>query len=97
MYKEVLLVYLVNELMSNSMIIFTRTVVNTQRQASTFHLIRYANELNSLFRLGSILKTLGFSAVALHGQLSQSDRLGALSKFKSGGRNILIATDVASR
>ena len=31
MYKEVLLVYLVNELMSNSMIIFTRTVVNTQR------------------------------------------------------------------
>lgn len=44
-----------------------------------------------------ILKTLGFSAVPLHGQLSQSLRLGALAKFKSGGRNILVATDVASR
>lgn len=29
--------------------------------------------------------------------MSQPKRLGALGKFKSGGRNILIATDVASR
>ncbi|QRW09412.1 DEAD/DEAH box helicase [Ceratobasidium sp. AG-Ba] len=36
-------------------------------------------------------------AVPLHGQLSQSARLGALNKFKSGGRSLLIATDVASR
>ncbi|MCO5571732.1 hypothetical protein L7F22_025480 [Adiantum nelumboides] len=36
-------------------------------------------------------------AVPLHGQLSQSARLGALAKFKAGGRRILIATDVASR
>ncbi|KAH8117365.1 DEAD-domain-containing protein [Phellopilus nigrolimitatus] len=48
-------------------------------------------------RLGLILKTLGFPAVPLHGQLSQSARLGALAKFKSGGRSILVATDVASR
>jgi ATP-dependent RNA helicase DDX47/RRP3 len=44
-----------------------------------------------------ILRTLGFPAVPLHGQLSQSARLGALAKFKSGGRKILVATDVASR
>lgn len=44
-----------------------------------------------------ILRTLGFSAVPLHGQLNQSERLGALGRFKSGGRNILVATDVASR
>jgi len=33
----------------------------------------------------------------LHGQLSQSQRLGSLSKFQSGSRKILVATDVASR
>lgn len=43
------------------------------------------------------MRTLGFPAVPLHGQLSQSARLGALGKFKSGGRRVLIATDVASR
>ncbi|KAF6764752.1 ATP-dependent rRNA helicase RRP3 [Ephemerocybe angulata] len=47
--------------------------------------------------LAIILRTLGFPAVPLHGQLSQSQRLGALGKFKGGGRNILVATDVASR
>ena len=36
-------------------------------------------------------------AVCLHGQMSQPKRLGALNKFKSGGRDILICTDVASR
>jgi ATP-dependent RNA helicase DDX47/RRP3 len=50
-----------------------------------------------LFRLSIILRALGFSAVPLHGQLSQSARLGALGKFKSGGRSILVATDIASR
>jgi ATP-dependent RNA helicase DDX47/RRP3 len=44
-----------------------------------------------------VLRNLGFPAVPLHGQLSQSARLGALNKFKSGGRSLLIATDVASR
>ena len=29
--------------------------------------------------------------------MTQPKRLGALNKFKSGARNILIATDVASR
>ncbi|GAA5831572.1 hypothetical protein JCM11251_000753 [Rhodosporidiobolus azoricus] len=48
-------------------------------------------------RLSILLRLLSFPAVPLHGQLSQSARLGALNKFKSGGRNILIATDVASR
>ncbi|GAA6009473.1 hypothetical protein JCM10207_003794 [Rhodosporidiobolus poonsookiae] len=48
-------------------------------------------------RLSILLRLLSFGAVPLHGQLSQSARLGALNKFKSGGKNILIATDVASR
>lgn len=56
----------------------------------------YANLIYS-FRLSIMLRTLGFPAVPLHGQLSQSARLGALAKFKSGGRNVLVTTDVASR
>lgn len=53
--------------------------------------------ISSLDRLSIILRTLGFPAVPLHGQLSQSQRLGALDKFKSGGRRVLVATDIASR
>ncbi|KAJ3205981.1 ribosomal RNA processing protein [Entophlyctis luteolus] len=52
---------------------------------------------NSTQKLTLMLRNLGFEAVCLHGQMSQPKRLGALTKFKSGGRNILIATDVASR
>jgi ATP-dependent RNA helicase DDX47/RRP3 len=36
-------------------------------------------------------------ACGSHRQMSQPKRLGALNKFKAGERNILIATDVASR
>eukprot|EP00639_Heterosigma_akashiwo_P013347 CAMPEP_0206372978 /NCGR_PEP_ID=MMETSP0294-20121207/7435_1 /ASSEMBLY_ACC=CAM_ASM_000327 /TAXON_ID=39354 /ORGANISM="Heterosigma akashiwo, Strain CCMP2393" /LENGTH=345 /DNA_ID=CAMNT_0053820469 /DNA_START=38 /DNA_END=1072 /DNA_ORIENTATION=- len=44
-----------------------------------------------------LLRNLGFPALCLHGQMSQPKRLGALNKFKAGERNILVATDVASR
>ena len=52
---------------------------------------------NNVQRLALMLRNLGFPAVCLHGQMTQPKRLGALTKFKSGGRNILICTDVASR
>lgn len=52
---------------------------------------------SSAQKLALMLRNLGFEAVCLHGQMSQPKRLGALTKFRSGGMNILIATDVASR
>eukprot|EP01034_Spumella_vulgaris_P027537 gene27537-34269_t len=52
---------------------------------------------NNALRVTLLLRNLGFRAVCLHGQLSQAKRLGALNKFKAGQRNILVATDVASR
>jgi ATP-dependent RNA helicase DDX47/RRP3 len=52
---------------------------------------------NNALRATLLLRNLGFNAVCLHGQLSQPKRLGALNKFKAGQRNILVATDVASR
>jgi ATP-dependent RNA helicase DDX47/RRP3 len=48
-------------------------------------------------RVAILLRTLGFGAIPLHGQLSQSARLGALNKFRAGTRDILVATDVAAR
>ncbi|KAG2349640.1 DEAD-domain-containing protein [Suillus weaverae] len=68
------------------------------------HLIYLANHLasNSIMiftrtvhdaqRLSIMLRSLGFPAVPLHGQLSQSQRLGALASGQ-----LLVATDVASR
>jgi len=52
---------------------------------------------NNVQRLTLMLRNLGFPAVSLHGQMHQSKRLGALQKFSSGQRSILICTDVASR
>ncbi|KAJ5157433.1 ATP-dependent rRNA helicase rrp3 [Penicillium canariense] len=77
-HKDVYLVYLLNEFIGQSAIIFTRTVHETQRVAF-------------------LLRSLGFGAIPLHGQLSQSSRLGALAKFRSRSREILVATDVAAR
>ncbi|XP_064613953.1 probable ATP-dependent RNA helicase DDX47 isoform X4 [Liolophura sinensis] len=77
-FKDVYLVYILNELAGNSFMIFCSTCVNTMRVAL-------------------MLRNLGLTAVPLHGQMSQAKRLGALNKFKSKNRSILIATDVASR
>jgi len=48
-------------------------------------------------RMTLMLRNLGFKTVPLHGQMNQTKRLGALNKFKSGDKSILISTDVASR
>ena len=59
--------------------------------------IIFAATCNNALRTTLMLRNLGFQAVCLHGKLSQAKRLGALNKFKAGERNILVATDVASR
>eukprot|EP00128_Syssomonas_multiformis_P001875 Colp12_sorted_trinity150504_noHs@11245 len=60
-------------------------------------IIVFVSTCNNAQRLALLLRNLGFPAVALHGQMTQPKRLGALSKFKSQTSSILIATDVASR
>ncbi|KAF0316199.1 ATP-dependent rRNA helicase RRP3 [Colletotrichum sp. SAR11_59] len=76
--KDTYLVYLVNEYSGKKIVLFTRTVTETQR-------------------LAILLRTLGFGAIPIHGQLNQTARLGALNKFRAGSRDILVATDVAAR
>ena len=57
----------------------------------------FCGTCNNVKRICLLLRHLGFQAIPLHGQMSQSKRLGALNKYKSKTRTILIATDVASR
>ncbi|KAL5416860.1 ribosomal RNA processing protein [Paraphaeosphaeria minitans] len=59
--------------------------------------IIFTRTVNEAQRVAVLLRTLGFGAIPIHGQLSQSNRLGALQKFKAKSRDILVATDVAAR
>ena len=59
--------------------------------------IVFTRTVNETQRISILLRSLGFGAIPLHGQLSQSARLGALGKFRARSRDILVATDVAAR
>lgn len=43
------------------------------------------------------LEARGYNAAGIHGDLTQQRRMSILNKFKSGGLDILVATDVAAR
>ncbi|KAL8873350.1 MAG: hypothetical protein Q9174_001170 [Haloplaca sp. 1 TL-2023] len=61
-------------------------------------IIVFTRTVNEAQRLALLVRSLNMKAIPLHGQLSQSARLGALGKFRAGESvNILIATDVAAR
>ena len=60
-------------------------------------IIIFCDTSNSALQLTTVLEKLGFRAVAIFGKLTQQKRLEALNKFKGKARNILVATDVASR
>jgi ATP-dependent RNA helicase DDX47/RRP3 len=57
----------------------------------------FVNTCMAAMRLFFVLNNLGMEVVAIHGQMTQVQRLGALNKFKGGEKKILLATDVASR
>ncbi|XP_060187050.1 DEAD-box ATP-dependent RNA helicase 36-like [Lycium barbarum] len=59
--------------------------------------IIFVSTCRSCQLLGLLLEELEINAAALHSYKSQSLRLSALHKFKSGQVPILVATDVASR
>lgn len=59
--------------------------------------IVFTRTVNETQRIAILTRHLGLEAIPLHGQLSQTSRLGALNKFRAGQRKILVATDVAAR
>lgn len=48
-------------------------------------------------RIEQSLRRAGFDVGALHGDMSQTARMDALEKFKTGETGLLVATDVAAR
>ncbi len=57
----------------------------------------FCNRKRDISTLVTSLKRHNFSAVALHGDMTQSARLEALQKFKDGEVPLMIASDVAAR
>jgi len=57
----------------------------------------FSSTCSGTVKLALVLRSLGFTAIPLNGQMSQNKRLASLNKFKAKSRSILIATDVASR
>lgn len=60
-------------------------------------IIIFTNTVNDTVRLTLMLRAMSIAAIPLHSKLSQSTRLGSLNKFRAGGRDVLVATDVAAR
>jgi len=57
----------------------------------------FCNMRKDTDELAAALDKLGFSALALHGDLEQRDRDEALVRFANRSCNVLVATDVAAR
>ncbi len=57
----------------------------------------FAKTKRSTERLAQTLKSKGYSATRIHGDIDQSIRTRAVEAFRNGEYKILVATDVASR
>ncbi|KKW68913.1 RNA helicase [Lampropedia cohaerens] len=77
-----------------------------QKKAALLHIITSRNWNQVLVftrtkfganHVAEFLNKNGVSAMALHGNKSQSARTQALSRFKSGDLRVLVATDIAAR
>jgi ATP-dependent RNA helicase RhlE len=76
--KPSLLLTLLNQTDTESVLIFTRTKHRTERLAQQ-------------------IERAGFKVTSLHSNRSQGQRQSALSGFKSGQYQIMVATDIAAR
>ncbi|HTH28683.1 MAG TPA: DEAD/DEAH box helicase [Sphingobium sp.] len=59
--------------------------------------IIFCNRKTMVRELNKSLKRHGFASGEIHGDMDQGARLAELDRFKTGGINILVASDVAAR
>ncbi len=57
----------------------------------------FCNTRRETDELAARLKSGGYSALALHADMSQSERTSAMARFREGKVSLLVATDVAAR
>ncbi|KAH0488524.1 MAG: hypothetical protein KVP17_002443 [Porospora cf. gigantea B] len=60
-------------------------------------MIAFCNSCKGAHLLACFFRQYGLLSVTLHGQMTQAQRLGALTTFKAKERKILVATEVGSR
>ena len=72
-------------------------VVNVLRFIDAPSALVFCNTRESVRHLHAVLQERGFTAVALSGELSQSERNGAMQALRDGRARVCVATDVAAR
>ena len=72
-------------------------IINVLRFHEAPNAIVFANTRAAVNRLLTRLSNRGFQVVALSGELSQSERAGALQAMRDGRARVCVATDVAAR
>jgi len=73
-----------------------RAVINAEGEACT-NAILFCNRKTEVDILAKSLKTHGFNAAPIHGDLDQSQRMKTLDGFRDGTLRFLVASDVAAR
>lgn len=84
-------VYIVKESEKNNLLI------DTLKSRKNEKIIIFSNKKRTCDNLEELLYKNGFKATAIHGDKSQNIRDRIIADFRSGYKNILIATDVAAR
>jgi superfamily II DNA/RNA helicase len=72
-------------------------VIHLLRSREIRQVIVFSNTKIGASRLARELEKQGINATAIHGDKTQGERMAALEAFKSGGLDVLVATDVAAR
>ncbi|MBS0563151.1 MAG: DEAD/DEAH box helicase [Proteobacteria bacterium] len=73
-----------------------RAVIRAEGEACT-NAILFCNRKSEVDILAKSLKTHGFDAAPIHGDLDQSQRMNTLDDFREGTLRFLVASDVAAR
>ncbi|TNJ26549.1 ATP-dependent RNA helicase [Giardia muris] len=90
------------ERLTHRMVTFAETdkalglIILLRAHASTTSIV-FANKVSVVMKLSLLLQELGFDVGAIHGQMSQNNRLEALERFRTQRTAILVASDVACR
>ena len=69
--------------------------VLNEMQGNSF--IVFSSTCAGTMKIALMLRALGTQAIPLNGNMSQQKRLASLKRFKDKTKNVLVATDVASR
>jgi ATP-dependent RNA helicase RhlE len=75
----------------------TSLLMELLRQTNTESVLVFTRTKHRTTRVAMQMKTAGFPVASLQGDLSQSKRQAAISGFRDGRYQILIATDIAAR